>query len=74
VLREIAAAHAATPRQVALRFLTRRHSVFAIPKASRPEHAEENAAAAELRLSEEEVALIDRAFALGARPRELPAL
>src|SRR5437588_3227885 len=37
VLQEIAAAHGATPRQVALRFLVRRPSVFAIPKASSPE-------------------------------------
>jgi diketogulonate reductase-like aldo/keto reductase len=43
VLQEIAAAHDATPRQVALRFLVRRPSVFAIPKASTPEHAAENA-------------------------------
>ena len=33
VLQEIAAAHGATPRQVALRFLVRRPSLFAIPKA-----------------------------------------
>ena len=34
VLKEIAEAHDATPRQVALRFLTRRPPLFAIPKAS----------------------------------------
>ena len=34
VLAAIAAAHGATPRQVALAFLTRRPSLFAIPKAS----------------------------------------
>ena len=34
VLAEIAGTHDATPRQVALAFLTRRPSVFAIPKAS----------------------------------------
>ena len=33
VLHEIAAAHGATPRQVALRFLVRRAPLFAIPKA-----------------------------------------
>ena len=36
VLAEIAATHDATPRQVALRFLTRRPLLFAIPKASSP--------------------------------------
>src|SRR6202043_3351760 len=34
VLAEIAAAHNATPRQVALQFLVRRPSLFSIPKAS----------------------------------------
>ncbi|HET7342899.1 MAG TPA: aldo/keto reductase, partial [Methylomirabilota bacterium] len=38
-LEHIAAAHAASPRQAALRFLLRRPSVFTIPKAARAEHA-----------------------------------
>src|SRR3981189_243909 len=45
VLQAIAGAHQATPRQVALGFLTRTASVFAIPKASTPAHAADNAAA-----------------------------
>ena len=73
VLNEIAEAHRATPRQVALRFLVRRPSLFAIPKASTPEHAAENAGAGDLRLSEEEIARIDAAFPVGA-PRPLPML
>jgi len=36
--------------------------VFAIPKSSVVAHVEENAAAAEIRLSEEEVRKIDAAF------------
>ena len=39
VLGEIAAAHGATPHQVALAFLLRFPSLFAIPKAGRPDHA-----------------------------------
>ena len=74
VLQEIAAAHGATPRQVALRFLIRRTSLFAIPKASDPDHAAENAAAGDLHLTEAELARIDRAFPLGPPPRELPTL
>ncbi len=74
VLQEIAAAHDATPRQVALRFLTRRRSVFAIPKASTPEHAAENAGAGGLRLSEGEIARIDEALPRGPPPRTLPML
>ncbi len=74
VLQEIADAHGATPRQVALRFLLRHPSVFAIPKASNPEHAAENAGAGDLRLTEEEIARIDEAFPRGPRPRSLPML
>ena len=48
-------AHHATPRQVALRFLVRRPSVFAIPKASTPEHVAENAEAGDIRLTEAEI-------------------
>ncbi len=74
VLHDIAAAHRATPRQIALCFLVRRPSVFAIPKASQPEHAAENAGARDLQLTRAELARIDRAFPRGPRPRELPVL
>ncbi|WP_322410594.1 aldo/keto reductase [Microbacterium invictum] len=74
VLEEIAAAHGATARQVALRFLVRRPPVFAIPKASRAEHADDNAGAGDLRLTEAELARIDAAFPVGPRPRRLPML
>ena len=74
VLREIAAAHGATPRQVALRYLLLRPSLFMIPKASNTEHVVENAGAGDLQLTESELARIDEAFPLGPRPRELPML
>jgi diketogulonate reductase-like aldo/keto reductase len=48
--------------------------VFAIPKASTPEHAEENAGAGDLHLSLGDIELIDRAFPHGPRPRVLPVL
>jgi len=67
VLGEIATAHRATPRQVALAFLTRRPSLFAIPKAASADHAAENAAAGDLPLTEAEIARIDRAFPPGKR-------
>jgi len=72
VLNEIAAAHDATPRQVALRFLVRRPSLFAIPKASSPAHAAENGGAGDLKLSAREIDLIDEAFPLDRRHRRLP--
>jgi diketogulonate reductase-like aldo/keto reductase len=74
VLARIAAVHGATPRQVALRFLVRGPSLFAIPKASSPEHAEENAGAGALVLTAAELAEIDAAFPRGSRPRELPVI
>jgi diketogulonate reductase-like aldo/keto reductase len=74
VLKQIAAAHNATVRQVALRFLVRRSSLFAIPKAASPEHAAANARATEFQLTNAEVAQIDEAFPLGSRPAQLPML
>jgi diketogulonate reductase-like aldo/keto reductase len=74
VLQQIADVHTATPRQVALRFLVRTPSVFAIPKASNPDHAAENAGAGDLPLTNAELARIDEAFPLGPRPRSLPML
>jgi diketogulonate reductase-like aldo/keto reductase len=73
VIEEIAAAHSATARQVALAFLVRRAPLFTIPKASNPAHAAENAGAGNMRLSEPEIARIDAAFPLG-RSRGLPML
>lgn len=74
VLREIAAEYEATPRQVALGFLTRELSLFTIPKASNPAHTEENAGAGDLRLSDNAIARIDAAFPRGPRPRTLPMI
>jgi diketogulonate reductase-like aldo/keto reductase len=74
VLVEVGAAHGATARQVALRFLVRRPSLFTIPKASTPEHASENAQAGDLQLSRTELARIDEAFPLGPAPLDLPVL
>jgi diketogulonate reductase-like aldo/keto reductase len=72
VLEEIAAAHGAAPRQVALAFLARRPPLFAIPKASNPEHVAENAGAGPFRLTGAEIARIDEAFPVGPPPRGLP--
>jgi len=74
VLREIAREVGATPRQVALAFLVRRGSLFAIPKASSLEHVRENAGAAGVELSSGHVARLEEAFPLGKRPRTLPVL
>jgi diketogulonate reductase-like aldo/keto reductase len=73
-LQAIANAHRATPRQVALAFLTRIPSVFAIPKAASAEHATDNAAAGKLVLGANEIAALDAAFPRGPKPRGLPML
>jgi diketogulonate reductase-like aldo/keto reductase len=73
VLHDIAGAHDATARQVALAFLLRHPNTFAIPKASDPAHVKENAGAGSLHLSEAEIARIDAAFPRG-KPRRLPVL
>jgi diketogulonate reductase-like aldo/keto reductase len=74
VLQQIAAAHNATPRQVALAFLTRNPAVVTIPKASSAAHAEENAAAGGLKLDAAEIAQLDKAFPPGREPSHLPML
>jgi len=74
VLQTIAQSHKATPRQVALAFLTRAPSVLAIPKAASADHAAENAAAGKLALGAADIAALDKAFPRGPKPRGLPML
>jgi diketogulonate reductase-like aldo/keto reductase len=61
-LAAIAERHGKTPRQVALNFLTRRASVFAIPKASSVEHVRENAGGTGWELTAQDLQQIDEAF------------
>lgn len=72
VLAEIAAAHGATPRAVALAFLTRRPSLFAIPKASDAAHTADNALAGATALTAAEIAKIDAVFPLARKRGGLP--
>jgi diketogulonate reductase-like aldo/keto reductase len=48
--------------------------VFAIPMTSKTAHAQENAAAAAVELSDEDVARLDQAFPLGAPRPGVPTL
>jgi diketogulonate reductase-like aldo/keto reductase len=70
-LEKIASRHGKTPRQVALNFLTRRKSLFTIPKSSRPEHVRENAGATGWKLDDEDLKLIDSAFPPPAKDEPL---
>ncbi|GIJ06801.1 aldo/keto reductase [Micromonospora andamanensis] len=57
-LRQVAAAHDATPSQIALAYVLRHPNVVAIPGASSVEQLERNAAAAEIDLTEDEYAAL----------------
>lgn len=88
VLEAIARARGATARQVALRFLARRSfssdggsdgagarpGVLVIPKAANAAHAAENARAADLELTAEELRRIGESFPLGEDRGGLPVL
>ena len=67
LLQEVADAHGATARQVALRFLVRQQGVLTIPKAGRVEHVEENAGAARLQLTAEDIRRLEQVFPLRVR-------
>jgi diketogulonate reductase-like aldo/keto reductase len=74
VLSEVAEGLGVTPRQVALAFLTRRPSFFAIPKSTNLEHLRENAGGASVSLSAQDVAAIEHAFPVGRRRRGVATL
>lgn len=66
-LDKIAAEVGATPVQVALAWTLRRDGLIAIPKASSVAHVRENRAAADIVLSDAQLATLDAAF---PRPRD----
>jgi diketogulonate reductase-like aldo/keto reductase len=74
VLAAIAAAHGATPRQVALAFLSRHPAVFTIPKATTLAHIDDNAGAGRIALTPGDLAQLDAAFPRGKPPRYLPTI
>lgn len=74
VLADVAKAKGLSLHQAALAFLTRKASVFAIPKAARMAHVEENAKAADIELSAADIARLEEAFPLGVKPRGLPMI
>jgi aldehyde reductase len=70
-LQELARTRGVTPAAVALAWTLRRSDVIAIPKTADLEHLRENAAAADLVLSDEELATLDRAFPPPGGPTRL---
>ncbi|GAA4043245.1 aldo/keto reductase [Sphingomonas rosea] len=73
-LAAIASRLGATPAQVALAWAMRGEDVIAIPKAGTPEHVRENRAAADLVITPDELAALDAAFPVPARPVALEML
>jgi diketogulonate reductase-like aldo/keto reductase len=69
-LLKIAAAHEATPAQVALSWALHQ-GVVAIPKASDPAHVRQNRAALDLTLTKNELKELDRAFSPPTRKVQL---
>jgi diketogulonate reductase-like aldo/keto reductase len=72
-LAAVAAAHEATPYQVALAFLLQQ-GTFVIPKSTSVEHVTANAAAASIELTAGELARIDEALPRGPRRRGVPVI
>jgi diketogulonate reductase-like aldo/keto reductase len=62
ILKAIAEQRGVTPAQVAIAWLLHREGTIVIPKASDPAHVRDNIAALALRLTEADLASLDRAF------------
>ncbi len=61
-LREVARRHGVSPAQVALAWLMRQDGVITIPKATTIAHVDDNLGALDLRLSEDDIAVLDKHF------------
>ncbi|KAB0551364.1 aldo/keto reductase [Pseudomonas argentinensis] len=70
-LRQVAQQHGVSTAQVALAWALRQPNVLVIPKASDPRHLAENAAAAELQLSADDLQAIDSAYPAPTRKQRL---
>ena len=62
VLRQIASAHSATVQQIMLAWAVRDGNTIAIPKSSSQQHTTENAQAADIQLTEDELTMLDKEF------------
>jgi diketogulonate reductase-like aldo/keto reductase len=74
VLESIAKDHNMTAHAIALAFLVREDGLFAIPKSGTAAHVKSNARAGNLKLSEEELKRIDKAFPRAKPRRSLPTI
>jgi diketogulonate reductase-like aldo/keto reductase len=61
-LKEVASRHGVSTAQVALAWLLRRPATIVIPKATDPDHVRDNFSALDLRLTDDDLSVLDRAF------------
>jgi diketogulonate reductase-like aldo/keto reductase len=59
---EVAARHRASPAQIALAWLLRQDGMMVIPKATSADHVRDNYGALKLKLTDDDLATLDRAF------------
>ena len=73
MLTAVAIRHRATPAQIALAWVLRQRDMMLIPKASSEAHVRENRAALDIKLTEQDLGELNRAFPppKGPRPLEL---
>jgi diketogulonate reductase-like aldo/keto reductase len=74
VLEAVAAVHAATAAQVALAWVVAQPGVFAIAKTGNPDHVVENRAALDMRLTDQDLAALEKAFPPPDGPQPLDIL
>ena len=73
-LKPLAKRRGITPAQLALAWLLQKDGIVAIPKASSQQHARENRGALDIKLGEEEIAVLDRTFPAPNRKTGLEVL
>jgi diketogulonate reductase-like aldo/keto reductase len=73
-LLRVAERHGVTSAQVALAWVLRRDGLCAIPRASTPGHVRDNRAALDLRLTDDDVATLDRGYPPPRGPQPLDTL
>jgi diketogulonate reductase-like aldo/keto reductase len=73
-LKRIAKRHDATTSQIALAWVLRQPGVIAIPKASKEKHVRDNARSIEIKLTNDDLADLDREFPMPKSKKPLPTL
>jgi diketogulonate reductase-like aldo/keto reductase len=74
ILKKIAKRHDATTSQIALAWVLRQPGVITIPKASKEKHVRDNARSIEIKLTNEDLADLDREFPPPKSKKSLPLL